>query len=417
MTRLKLGLLPAVAMLAIASPAAAQMDHSKMPGMKMPAPAPTTAAKKPAVKKPAATTPAPKKPAAKKSSATRPAAKQPAARPQPAAAMPPGHDMSAMPAQPVPATAMPPGHDMSTMPAQPVPATAMPPGHDMSAMPAQPAPATTMPPGHDMSAMPAMPGMAPPAGAAGTDLPAGTAPVPPVPTANAADTFFGTEAMEVARHHLKEFHGGQKLFQALFNIAEYQSTKGRDGFGWDGEAWYGGDTERLWVKSAGEGSFGERLESAEAQALYSYAIGPYFWVQGGLRYDFEPDPSRVYATVALEGLAPSFFDVEAALFLSNKGELMARAEGWYDQRITQRLILQPRAELNFAAQNSPSIGVGGGLSSAEAGLRLRYDIRREFAPYIGVQYERAFGRTRDYLRAAGGNPGGWSLLAGIRTWF
>ena len=109
------------------------------------------------------------------------------------------------------------------------------------------------------------------------------------------------------------YHGGQKLFQALFNIAEYQSTKGRDGFGWDGEAWYGGDTERLWVKSAGEGSFGERLESAEAQALYSYAIGPYFWVQGGLRYDFEPDPSRVYATVALEGLAPSFFDVEAAL--------------------------------------------------------------------------------------------------------
>ena len=127
------------------------------------------------------------------------------------------------------------------------------------------------------------------------------------------------------------------------------------------------------------------IERAEAQALYSHAIDPYFNLQAGLRYDFRPNPSRVYATVGVEGLAPSFFELEGALFLSNKGELMARAEGYYDQRITQRLILQPRAELNFAAQSSSDIGVGSGLSDAEVGVRLRYDIRREFAPYIGVQ--------------------------------
>ena len=379
MTRLKLRLLPAVAMFAIASPVAAQMDHSKMPGMNMPAPAKTPAAKTPVVKKPAAKKPAATAPAAKKPAAKKPAAKTPAARTPSATAMPPGHDMSTMPAQPAPG-AMPPGHDMATMPGM------------------------------------TMPGQA--SGApAGTDLPAGDAPPPPVPADNAADAVYGPAAMHPGRHHLQQFHGGQKLVQVLFNIAEYQSSKGRDGFAWDGEGWYGGDIDRLWVKTEGEGSFGKPLESAEVQALYSRAIGPYFWVQGGLRYDFKPNPSRVYATLAVEGLAPSFFDVEGALFLSDKGELMARVDGYYDQRITQRLILQPRVALNFAAQNSPSIGVGSGLSDAEAGLRLRYDIRREFAPYVGVQYQRAFGRTRDYLRAEGDDPGGWSLLAGVRMWF
>ena len=253
--------------------------------------------------------------------------------------------------------------------------------------------------------------------AAGTDLPAGDAPPPPVPTEYAADTILGTAPMAEGRHHLQQFHGGQKFLQVLWNIAEYQFRKGRDGFEWDGEGWYGGDIHRLWVKSEGEGAFGQGIEKAEVQALYSRAIDPYFNLQGGVRYDFKPNPSRVYATIGVEGLAPSFFDVEGALFLSNKGELMARASGWYDQRITQRLILQPRAELNFAAQNSREIGVGSGLSDAELGVRLRYDIRREFAPYVGVQYRRAFGRTRDYLRAEGEDPQGWSFLAGLRTWF
>ena len=376
MTRRKLRLIAALAATALATPAAAQMDHKKMkmPGMTMPAP--KKAAPKKAVSKNAVPKKATPRAAAKKASAkTRSAAADPHA----------GHDMTGMPAT-TPPTDPHAGHDMSAMPG-----SAMPAGHDMSSMPNS----TT----------------------AGTDLPAGNAPPPPVPTDHAADGVYGSDNMHMGRHHLATMHGAQKFSKVMLNIAEYQARRGRDGYEWDGAAWYGGDINRLWIKSEGEGELGRPVEKAEVQALYSRAIGPYFNLQGGVRYDFKPNPSRAYAVIGFEGLAPSFFDVEGVLFLSNKGELSARASGYYDQRITQRLILQPRAEVNFAAQNSREIGVGAGLSDAEAGLRLRYDIRREFAPYVGVQYRRAFGQTRQYLRDAGEKAGGLSLLAGIRLWF
>lgn len=388
----KLALLSGAAGLFLTQPAIAQhqghqmMPGMQMPGMQMPAPKKKAApAKKPAAKKSSANKPAGKKSAAKKASPKKSVAKKAPAKQTPGAPAP-GHE----------------DHDMSAMPGMEMPA-----GHDMGSMPGM-----NMP-GQDMGAMPANADRE----AAGTNLPAGNAPPPAVPTDHAADAVYGAPAMAMGRHHLQTFHGGQKLFQAMNNLMEYQARKGRDGYEWDSEAWYGGDIDRLWLKSQGDGTWGRSVERAEAQALYSHAIDPYFNLQGGLRYDFKPNPSRVYATVGIEGLAPNFFDVEGALFLSNKGELMARAEGWYDQRITQRLILQPRAELNFAAQNSRSIGIGAGLSDAEIGLRLRYDIRREFAPYLGVQYSRAFGNTRRYLRDAGESSGGWAFVAGIRTWF
>lgn len=397
-------LLAGVALSGMAAPAMAQMDHSKMPGMNMPAPKKPAAKKAPA-KRPVAKKATAKKPAAKKPGAAKPAPKKAAAkRPAGAKAADPhaGHDMSQMPGQQQPAPAMPPGHDMSQMPPQ-QPAPAMPPGHDMSQMPG-----TAAPPGQQMPGREA---------AAGTNLPAGNAAPPPVPADHAADTVYGTPAMAEGRHHLQKFHGGQKLLRVLFNVADYQIRNGRDAIEWDAKAWYGGDIDRLWVKTEGESEISRAVERAEVQLLYGRAINPYFDIQAGIRYDFKPNPSRVYATLGVEGLAPSFFDVEGILFLSNKGELLARAEGYYDQRITQRLILQPRAELNFAAQNSRQIGVGRGLSDAEIGLRLRYDFRREFAPYVGAQYRRAFGRTRNYLSAEGEDPDGWSLLTGVRFWF
>ncbi|MBA3666627.1 MAG: copper resistance protein B [Sphingomonas sp.] len=399
MKPLSLTLLAGAAALALAQPAVAQ-DHSmmpgmNMPGMKMPAPKKTVQAKKPTAKKPTAKKATSKTTApSKRSPATKPAAKRFVA-PAKKTDLHAGHDMSTMPGLETPT-----GHDMSTMPGMDMPA-----GHDMNSMPG-----TEMPAGHDMSSME---NIAP----TGTDLPAGNAPPPPVPAARAADAVYSDAAMHMGVHHLNEFHGGQKFTQIMFNIAEVQFRKGRDGFEWDGEGWYGGDINRLWVKSEGDGAFGRSIDRAEVQALYSRAVGPYFNLQGGLRYDFKPNPSRVYATVGFEGLAPSFFDVEGALFLSNKGELLARAEGYYDQRITQRLILQPRAELNFAAQDTRETLTGSGLSDAEVGLRLRYDIRREFAPYVGVQYRRAFGDTRRYLREAGEDANDWSLLTGIRGWF
>src|SRR3546814_11590198 len=116
-------------------------------------------------------------------------------------------------------------------------------------------------------------------------------------------------------------------------------------------------------------------------------------MRAGVRHDFRPQPSRTYATIGLHGLAPYWLELEGALFLSNKGDLLGRLESYYDLRVTQRLIVQPRAELDFAAQDIPEIGIGAGLSNIEIGLRIRYEIDRQFAPYYG-KCGRASGRER-----------------------
>jgi copper resistance protein B len=250
----------------------------------------------------------------------------------------------------------------------------------------------------------------------GTALPAGNAPAPAAPEANYADRIWGRDAMAPARDVLQAEHGGMSFSQLLVNLAEVQVRRGRDGYRWDGEFWYGGDINRLTVKTEGEGTFRERARG-EVQALYSRAVGPYFNLQAGVRQDIGPGPDRTYATIGFEGLAPYWFDVEGALFVSGRGDVLGRLEGYYDQRITQRLILQPRVEINLSAQDVTSSRLGSGVTDAEAGLRLRYEIAREFAPYVGVSWERRFGDTARYARTAGEGTGGFSLVAGIRTWF
>jgi copper resistance protein B len=255
---------------------------------------------------------------------------------------------------------------------------------------------------------------------AGTDLapPAkGAPPPPPPPTDHAADAVWGADAMQASRMMVHKEHGGMRMHQILFNLAEAQVRDGRDGYRWDAEGWWGGDVHRLVVKSEGEGRFGERIDAAEVQALYSRAIGPYFDLQAGVRQDVGRGPRRTYATIGIEGLAPYWFETEATLFLSDKGDLLGRAEAWVDQRITQRLVLQPRVELNFAAQDAAEQRIGRGLSNAELGVRLRYELRREFAPYVGLSWDRRLGRTADYARAAGEDRGGAAAVFGVRTWF
>ena len=272
---------------------------------------------------------------------------------------------------------------------------------------------------------PDMPGMAMPPGVpsaagaplAGTALPAGDAPPPPVPPDHYADRRFDPAAMAVARARMMgEEGGGGSLHQIVFNLAELQIHDGRAGYRWDGEAWFGRDLSRIVVKSEGEGGR-DGLDSAEIQALYSRAVGPYFNLQGGVRHDIAPTPTRTYASIGVEGLAPYMVEIEAALFLSTRGELVGRVEGWYDQRITQRLVLQPRVELNLAAQDLADARIGAGLSDAETGLRLRYEIAREFAPYVGVSYEAKTGRTADDARKAGRDVTATSVVIGTRFWF
>lgn len=266
-------------------------------------------------------------------------------------------------------------------------------------------------PAHDMATMSET------RGASGTDLPPGDATAPPPPDDWYADRIFAKGEMEHSRHAMMIENGAQKVGFVSLNLAEYQARKGRDGFRWEGEAWYGGDINRLTLKSEGEAAFGEGIESGEVQALYSRAIGPYFNAQAGIRQDFGHGPDRTYATVGFEGLAPYWFEVEGALFLSNKGDLLARLEGSYDQRITQKLILQPMAEANFALQDVPESGIGSGLSDVELGLRLRHEIVREFAPYVGVEWARKVGDTARFARAAGEDADSVSLVAGLKLWF
>ena len=251
----------------------------------------------------------------------------------------------------------------------------------------------------------------------GTDLLPGNALAPVPPSAWYADRIYPQADMKKSRDQMMKENGGQTLAFVSFNLAEYQVRRGRDGYRWDGEAWYGGDINRLTIKTEGEGAFGQGVETAEVQLLYSRAVDPYFNFQAGVRQDLGPKPRRTYATVGFEGLAPYWVEVEGALFVSNQGDVLGRLEGYYDQRITQRLIFQPRVETNFAFQDVPESGIGSGLSDIELGLRLRYEIVREFAPYVGVEWAKKVGDTARFARAAGEDADVTNFVAGIRIGF
>mgnify|MGYP000849003296 FL=1 len=244
---------------------------------------------------------------------------------------------------------------------------------------------------------------------AGNDIP------PDAPVDHAADAFFPKADMERARRILDEEHGGALVSKFMLNELEYMGGDNVDGYRWDGQAWFGGDIDRLVLKSKGEGV--HKLESAEVQALYSRAVGPYTDVQVGVRYDIEPNPSRTYLAVGFESLMPYWFDVEGGLFFGNRGQVLGRIKGSTDFMLTQRLVLQPAGELNFAAKDDMAIGLGSGFTDAEVGLRLRYEIHREFAPYVGVLWERKLGSTADIARAAGEGPESTRFVAGLRAWF
>ena len=232
----------------------------------------------------------------------------------------------------------------------------------------------------------------------------------------AADAFVGADVMAASRAEVIGEIRGPKVFWVQGDRLEYRARQGEDGYLFDLQGYYGGDLNKLWFKAEGEGAFGEDIESSEVQALYSRAIAPFFDVQLGVKQDLT-GPERTHLAVGIQGLVPYEFEVDAAAFLSTKGDLTARIEGELDQRITQRLILQPRAELSLAAQDIPELGVGAGLDSVELGVRLRYEFAREFAPYIGVDQEWKLGGSADFARLAGEDPSVTNYVVGIRFWF
>jgi copper resistance protein B len=232
----------------------------------------------------------------------------------------------------------------------------------------------------------------------------------------AADAIWGAEAMRASRDALRAENGGMTVFWFQGDRAEYRAREGGDGYLWDVQGYYGGDLDKFWFKSEGESTFGESPESAEIQGLWSHAIGPWWDLQAGVRQDLT-GPERTHAVIGVQGLAPYMFEIDAAAFLSTKGDLTARVEAELDQRITQRLILQPRAEVNLSAQDIPELGVGAGLNAVELGLRLRYEFVREFAPYVGVEQEWKVGQSADFARLASEDPSVTNYVIGLRFWF
>ena len=341
----------------------------------------------------------------------------PSPPPAPAPAPPPtadphaGHNMPAPTPAPAPAPA--PAADPHAGNVMPAPAPAAPPAsaadpHAGHAMPPAATSAADRPAGHDMGAM-------------GEEVPA--PPVAPPPPgalsgpAHAADAVYGPDGMAEARRELRESHGSIETYKILIDQLETRIRSGRDGYFVNAQAWYGGDINKLWLKTEIEGSFGEDPEQAEFQALWSHAIDPWFHLQGGVRYDAQPRSGRSHLVLGIQGLAPYWFEIDAAAFLSDKGDVTARFEAEYDQRLTQKLILQPRVEFDFSLQDIPSERLGAGLSTFEVGLRLRYEFVPEFAPYIGLAYDRGLGDTARFRRAAGESVGGMSFVAGVRAWF
>ena len=198
---------------------------------------------------------------------------------------------------------------------------------------------------------------------------------------------------------------------------EYRTGTGKDGLAWDAQGWVGNDDHKLWLKTEGEKPNAGKLEKGEFQLLYSRPISDFFDLQGGVRQDIKPNPDRTFAVFGVQGLAPYMFEIDAAAFVSHEGEVSARLKGEYDLLITQKLILQPTAEINLAAQSVKEREIGSGINNVGVGLRLRYEIVREFAPYVGFQWERKLGQTADYARADRETVDNRSFVTGVRFWF
>ncbi len=336
-------------------------------------------------------------------------------------------------------------HSQHAPPARP-PAQA--PAADPHAGHAIPAPASMVDPhaGHTMGAQPqaadphaghAMPGQVEPH--AGHDMGGPSAGGPPdVPTsaddegrprqpplppaalsgpAHAADAIWGADGMTGARDILRRENGDVRATAVIVDRLEVDFGDGEEGWTWDLAGWTGGDLNRFWWKSEAEGDFDGEIEG-EVQALYSRAITPFWDVQAGVRQDFRADgEGPTHLVLGFQGLAPYWWEVDAAAFLSSAGDLTARVEAEYDQRITQRLIVQPRLEVEASAGDIPELGLASGLTHIEAGLRLRYEVAKEFAPYVGVAWSRELGGTAGFTRAAGGEPEHTRFVIGLRAWF
>lgn len=254
-----------------------------------------------------------------------------------------------------------------------------------------------------------------PAGTAADDTP-GNAPPPPVPGDMAAEAFYprAVLARSMAATMAEMRFTGSALVMDQF---EYRAHDGKDGYGAEGLAWYGGDIDRAVAAVRAEGTWGEAPETLELSGYWRHAITPWYNLQAGVREDLGAGPDRTYAMIGIDGLAPYWLEVEAQFLLSTRGDARMRARVTHDMRITNRLILEPEAEADLSLQDMPELGIASGFEKVELSARLRYEFSGMFAPYVGVFWERKLGDTARWTRAAGERASSVSALAGVRFAF
>jgi copper resistance protein B len=208
------------------------------------------------------------------------------------------------------------------------------------------------------------------------------------------------------------------FYHLLFDQLEGRTNGPDSEFRWDGEGWIGTDMNKLWFKSEGFVEHG-RMTDGDQEALYDRPIPllRYFDLQAGVRYDLDSDPGRTWGAIGIEGLAPYFFEFAPTFYFSDRSRFAGRVEGSYDILITNRLIAQPQFELNFYSKSNRGRGVGSGLSDLDTGLRIRYEISRKFAPYIGFAYTQTFGDTAKFTREDGGIVHDPRFIFGVRVWY
>ena len=236
-------------------------------------------------------------------------------------------------------------------------------------------------------------------------------PIPPVTEADRQAAF-----MPLTTHAA---HGdGIHSYWLLDRLEAWDADEAGTGMGWEAAAWIGTDLDRLWLRSEGERTTGEGTESAALEVLYGRSVARWWDVVGGVRHDFGvAGPSQTFAAFGVQGLAPYKFEVSATAYIGHSGQTAARFEAEYETLFTNRLILQWLAEAELYGKDDASRGIGSGLSKVEAGARLRYEISRRFAPYVGVAWERAYGGTADFKRDHGEDADDTRIVAGVRIWF
>jgi copper resistance protein B len=211
-------------------------------------------------------------------------------------------------------------------------------------------------------------------------------------------------------------HDNAVHYFVLFDQLEWQAGKGIDGLSIDSRGWVGRDRDRVWFRAEGDSESG-RVGEAQAHVLYGRQFSRWWDVVAGIRQDFRPGPAQTWAAFGVQGLAPYWFEVEATGYVGASGRTHARFEVEYELLLTNRLVLQPLVEAEIFGKSDPERGVGAGLSTTDVGFRLRYEFRREVAPYVGITWKNKWGKTADFAEAAGEETGGARFVTGLRLWF